>query len=203
MRLGQQQAYDELFDSYAIPYDPEKPLPPSSGRRIIEIGFGMGDATYQIARDNPQWEYIAVDVHRAGVARLLCHIQKEGLTNLKVVEHDAVEFLQHMIPPESVEAFHIFFPDPWPKKRHHKRRLIQEGFAALLAEKINRGGYLYSVTDWGPYAEQILRVFEETRGLKNAYQGFAEPQNWRPKTKFEQKGIEKRHGIYEVFFKKG
>lgn len=166
----------------------------------IEIGFGMGKATAIIAAENPDKNYIGVEVHRAGVGRLLGEIEKRGLTNLRVIEYDAIEVLTHMIPDGSVSAFHIFFPDPWPKKRHHKRRLVQRPRTNLIAGKLAQNGYIYMVTDWEPYAEEAHGELTATAGLKNLYEGYAPRQTWRPETRFEEKGLEAQHRICELMF---
>ncbi len=203
MSPAQQKAYDELSGQYCIPYREgflsRDDLLKNSKEVIVEIGFGMGDATHQIARDNPDKEYIGIEVHKPGVGKLLHQIAEFSIPNLRIIEHDAVEVLDHMIPDGSIGGFHIFFPDPWPKKKHHKRRLIQSGFVSKLEKKLVPGGYLYAATDWENYAEHILEVLSES-SLKNKYESYAEPQSWRPGTKFERKGREKSHKIYELMF---
>lgn len=168
----------------------------------IEIGFGMGKATAIIAQDNPERNYLGIEVHRAGVGRLLGEIEKRNLTNLRIIEHDALEVLERMIPDESVAAFHIFFPDPWPKKRHHKRRLLLRPRTDLMARKLAPGGYLYMATDWEPYGEEAYLELTATPGLESAHEGFAPRQSWRPETRFEEKGKAANHEIYELMFKK-
>ncbi len=168
----------------------------------IEIGFGMGKATAIIAANNPDKNYLGIEVHRAGVGRLLGEIEKRGLTNLRIIEYDAMEVLQYMIPDESAAAFHIFFPDPWPKKRHHKRRLIQRPRTDLFAKKLSPGGYVYMVTDWEPYGEEAYFELTATPGMKSEYEGFAPHQSWRPETRFEEKGIAANHEICEMMFRK-
>lgn len=168
----------------------------------MEIGFGMGKATAIIAAQNPDRNYLGVEVHRAGVGRLLGEIEKRGLTNVRIVEHDALEVLEYMIPDESLAAFHVFFPDPWPKKRHHKRRLMIRPRTDLLARKLAPGGYVYMATDWEPYGEEAYIELTATPGLASAYEGFAPRQAWRPETRFEQKGKASNHEIYELMFVK-
>lgn len=168
----------------------------------IEIGFGMGKATAIIAAQNPDRNYLGLEVHRAGVGRLLGEIEKLNLTNVRIVEYDAIAVLESMIPDESVSAFHIFFPDPWPKKRHHKRRLVQRPRTDLLARKLAPGGYLYMVTDWEPYGEEAYLELSATPGLKSMYEGFAPHQSWRPETRFEEKGKAANHEISEIMFRK-
>ncbi len=204
MSPAQQTAYRELKQKWVLPYgetllDFESIFSSPEGV-VLEIGFGMGDATHQIASENPGKAYLGVEVHKPGVGKLLDRIEKRGLTNIRIVEHDVCEVLRSMIPPSSLEGIHIFFPDPWPKKKHHKRRLIQEPFLTELAEHLKPGGYLYAATDWDDYAEQMLEVLSTNGLLENRYQDFADPQKWRPLTNFEQKGLKKSHRIHELYF---
>jgi tRNA (guanine-N7-)-methyltransferase len=168
---------------------------------IVEIGFGMGLATAIIAGENPHKNYIGIEVHRPGIGRLLWEIEQRSLFNLRIIEHDAVEVLQKTIPLRSLEGIHLFFPDPWPKKRHHKRRLVKRPFTDTLAERLKPGGYLYMVTDWEDYAAWALAELGATEGLSNSCDGFAPPQPWRPHTSFEKKGLAKKHKVSELFFK--
>ncbi len=205
MSPAQKKSYDELFPDYSIPYqDSEIDLDKIYPKKdvVIEIGFGMGDATWQIAKDNPDNGYIGIEVHTPGVGKLLHQMKKHDVWNLRAVEHDAVEVIDNMIPKNSVSGVHIFFPDPWPKKKHHKRRLIQVEFIKKVLEVVKPGGYIYAVTDWEEYAEHILDVFNNVKGLKNPYKGYANAQDWRPRTKFESKGLDKNHVINEVLFRK-
>ena len=204
MSDGQKAAYEKLRNIHCIQFE-DKPIDferyfPDFNNFYLEIGFGMGDVTHLIAEHNPQNAYIGIEVHTPGIGKLLSEIEKKDLKNLKAIEHNAVEVLTKMIPDNSLEGIHIFFPDPWQKNRHKKRRLIQPSFTRLLAEKLIPGGYLYAVSDWEDYAEQILQVFTETENLKNKYEKWADPQNWRKETKFERKGLNKNHLIREVFF---
>lgn len=169
---------------------------------IIEIGFGMGKATAIIAENNPDKNYIGIEVHRAGVGRLLGEIEKRGLVNLRIIEYDALEVLEYMIPDNSIAAFHIFFPDPWPKKRHHKRRLVQRPRTDLFTRKLSPGGYIYMATDWEPYGEEAYFELTATTRLLSMYQGYAPRQSWRPETRFEEKGKEANHEIFELMFRK-
>ncbi|NLM00624.1 MAG: tRNA (guanosine(46)-N7)-methyltransferase TrmB [Treponema sp.] len=206
MTEAQRKAYENLSCHWCIPYtgttlnyiDVFNNLNPV----IIEIGFGMGKATSVIAQNNPEINYLGMEVHRPGVGKLLSVIEEKKLNNLYIIEHDAVEVLQTMIPDNSVHAFHIFFPDPWQKKKHHKRRLVQRPLTDLLATKLESGGYLYMVTDWEPYAEFALEELNQTKMLKNKYDGYAPHQEWRPETKFENKGLNAKRNIYELFFDK-
>jgi len=168
----------------------------------VEIGFGMGKATAIIAKENPDKNYLGLEVHRAGVARLLGEIERNGLTNVRIIEHDAIEVLDLMVLDESVSAFHVFFPDPWPKKRHQKRRLMCRPRTELLSRKLAPGGYVYMATDWEPYGTEAVFELSQTEGLENAYDGFAPHMDWRPETRFEEKGKAANHDIYELMFRK-
>jgi tRNA (guanine-N7-)-methyltransferase len=204
MTEGQQRDYDTLSGSWCIPFK-KVPLNYNSifdntNELTIEIGFGMGQATAELADQNRNKNYLGIEVHTPGVGRLLGEIRKRNLQNLFIIEHDALEVLEEMIPDNSVNAFHIFFPDPWPKKKHHKRRLMKRPNTDLIAKKLASGGYIYFVTDWYEYAEFALEQLEQTPYLKNKYTGFATKQPWRPETKFEQKGIKAKHPITEILF---
>ncbi|MDR2134081.1 MAG: tRNA (guanosine(46)-N7)-methyltransferase TrmB [Treponema sp.] len=201
---AQLRSYRNLAPEYLVPFAPEKTdfkkIFGNDRPLVVEIGFGMGAATAQIAAENPDRNYLGIEVFRAGIGRLLLEIEKRGLKNIRLVEHDAAGVLDCMIAPASVSAFHIFFPDPWPKKRHHKRRLIKRPFTDSLAQKLLPGGYIYMVTDWEEYGEWALGELSQTPGLSNPYGGFAPPRQWRPKTKFEEKGLAKNHIVRELFF---
>ena len=206
MTAAQEKAYAELSPSWCIPFE-DKILNfvdvfGNTNPIIVEIGFGMGDATVNMAAANPDINYLGIEVHRPGVGKVLSEIKRRELKNLYIIEHDALEVLEKMIGDNSVNGFHIFFPDPWPKKRHHKRRMVQRPRTNLFAQKLAKGGYLYFVTDWLEYAEFALEELNQTEGLKNKYNGFAEPQPWRYQTKFERKGIEAGREIRELFFEK-
>jgi len=207
MTDAQEKAYNELSAAWCIPYEADKKLNftdifGNNNPIVIEIGFGMGDATAQLAEANPEVNYLGIEVHTPGVGKLLNEIKRRNLKNLYIIEYDALEVLENMVADNSVNGFHIFFPDPWPKKRHHKRRMVQRPRTNLLAKKLASGGYLYFVTDWLEYAEFALEELRLTNGLKNKYEGFAEPQPWRKQTKFERKGLEKDHPITELYFEK-
>ena len=203
---AERKNYEELHGDFCIPYEKKtidfQAVFGNVRPTVIEIGFGMGKATALIAQQHPDINYIGIEVHKPGVGKLLGEIRERGLTNLRIVEHDAMEVLADQIADESVAAFHIFFPDPWQKKRHCKRRLIQRPRTDLLARKLIPGGYLYFVTDWLPYAEFGLAELTATVGLKNRYGGFAPRQEWRPETRFEQKGLDANRVITEVLFEK-
>jgi tRNA (guanine-N7-)-methyltransferase len=206
MTDAQKKAYETLSPRWCVPFN-EFPINfidvfDNVNPVTIEIGFGMGAATAIIAQNNPEKNYLGLEVHRPGVGRLLNEIEAKNLSNLYIIEHDAIEVLEKMIPDESVSAFHIFFPDPWPKKKHHKRRLVQRPRTEILAKKLAPGGYIYMATDWEPYAEFALEELTLTEGLKNKYDGYAPHQEWRPETKFENKGLKADRRICELFFEK-
>ncbi|AEJ19625.1 tRNA (guanosine(46)-N7)-methyltransferase TrmB [Gracilinema caldarium] len=203
MSDAQRRSYEKLSPLYCIPYEKRlldlNTLFKNPNPVVIEIGFGMGSATAQLAEQNPHINYLGIEVHRPGVGKLLWEIEQRGLTNIRIVEHDAVEVLQDMLAPESVDAFHVFFPDPWPKKRHHKRRLIKRPFTDLLVSRMKPGAYFYMATDWVDYGRWALAELSATPGLENPYDGFAPQQKWRPLTKFEKKGLDKAHKVSEIY----
>ena len=206
MTESQKRDYENLSTRWCIPFE-KKPLNfadifNNSNPVVVEIGFGMGAATAIIAEQNPNINYLGLEVHTPGVGRLLGNIRDKNLQNLFIVEHDALEVLEYMIPDNSVAGFHVFFPDPWPKKKHHKRRLMQRPRTNLLTQKLYEGGYVYMATDWEPYAEFALEELNLTSNLKNKYEGFAPHQEWRPETKFEHKGLLAERKISEIFFVK-
>ena len=206
MTAAQERSYNELSAAWCIPFENKKinfvDVFGNTNPIIVEIGFGMGDATVKIAEANPEINYLGIEVHRPGVGKLLNEIKKRDLKNLYIIEYDALDVLEDMIGDNSVNGFHIFFPDPWPKKRHHKRRLVQRPKTDLFARKLAPGGYIYFVTDIIDYAEFALEQLTETPLLKNKYNGFAEPQQWRASTKFERKGLAADRQITELFFEK-
>lgn len=204
MSEAQRRSYDSLSPQFVLPYA-AVPLDADAafGRSApltVEIGFGMGIATAAIAAANPDRNYLGIEVHTPGVGKLLWEIERRGLDNIRIVEHDAVAVLRDMLPDGSVAAFHIFFPDPWPKKRHHKRRLVTRPFTDLLARKLTPGGYAYMATDWADYGDWALAELSATPGLRNPYNGFAPRQEWRPETKFERKGLDESHEVKELYF---
>lgn len=206
LTTSERKSYDELHHVWCIPYEHKTlnytEIFNNTNPVIMEIGFGMGHATSIIAENNPDINYIGSEVHVPGVGRLLGDIKTKLLKNLYIIEHDALEILETMIPDNSLAGFHIFFPDPWPKKKHHKRRMLQRPRTDLLAKKLAPGGYLYFATDWQEYAESALEELKMTEGLANKYEGYAPHQEWRPRTKFEQKGLDAGRDIYELFFVK-
>jgi tRNA (guanine-N7-)-methyltransferase len=167
---------------------------------VLEIGFGMGDATAQVAAAMPETDFIGVEVHEPGVGALLKRVGEQGLDNVRIVAHDAVDVLQHMLAPASLAGVHLWFPDPWHKKRHHKRRLVQPALVALLASRLAPGGYLHCATDWQPYAEQMLAVLSAEPSLANTATAYATRPDWRPRTKFEIRGLKLGHGVWDLLF---
>lgn len=207
MTAAQERDYNELSKIWCIKFDENQKLDfekifGNKNPVIVEIGFGMGAATVQIAKENPDKNYLGLEVHRPGVGRVLGEIKNLSLKNLFLIEYDALDVLEKMILDNSVDGFHIFFADPWPKKKHHKRRLVQRPRTDLFCKKLKQNGYVYFVTDWEPYAEFALEELTQTEGLKNKYDGFADHQSWRPETKFERKGLNADRKINELFFEK-
>jgi tRNA (guanine-N7-)-methyltransferase len=196
---SQKLAFERLFPVFGISFS-NKLLGPNgvfnrAAPLVVEIGSGMGETTAEIAQANPDTDYIAIEVHGPGVGALLKKIDELKLKNLRIIRHDAVEVLERMIPDGALAGLHLFFPDPWPKKRHHKRRLVQPPFAALAARKLAPGGYLHAATDWPEYAEQIDSVFSAEPMLQKANQS-----KIRPTTKFERRGIGLGHPVRDLLF---
>lgn len=199
---AQQRSLDALLPRFGIPYAAQPLiLEQTFGRdapKILEIGFGMGETTATIARAQPQNDYLAIEVHNPGVGSLLKQIGELNLANVRIIQHDAVEVLRNMIPDSSLNGVHIFFPDPWHKKRHNKRRLIQPPFVALLIQKLKLGGYIHVATDWQDYAEQVLSVLSAEPLLQNTATDYAPRPDYRPLTKFEQRGLRLGHKVYDL-----
>jgi tRNA (guanine-N7-)-methyltransferase len=201
---AQQRAYAELMPRFGLSYG-TTPLDfqRTFGREapvIAEVGFGMGETTARIAAQNPANDYLAIEVHAPGVGSLLRQIDEGGLANIRIVRHDAVEVMRDMVPGGSLAAIHVFFPDPWPKKRHHKRRLLQPAFVELAASRLEAGGVLHVATDWQEYAQQVLEVLQATPALENTAAGFAPRPAWRPETKFERRGLNLGHAVWDLVF---
>lgn len=203
---AQRRACETLLPQYGIPFSQNLlDLTQVFGRKapiILEIGFGMGESTATIAQMHPDNDYLAIEVHTPGVGSLLNQIETLGLTNLRIIQHDAVEVLQHMLSAESLSGIHIFFPDPWPKAKHHKRRLIQPALVARLCEHLKPGGYIHVATDWEEYAIQILQVLSHEPQLSNTALEYAPRPEHRPLTKFEQRGLKLGHGVWDLLFSK-
>ena len=203
---AQQRAWDTLYPRFGIPYA-EIPLEPVAlfGRKaplILEIGSGMGETSVAIAKAQPGNDYIAIEVHLPGVGSLLKSIDEEGLTNLRVIRHDAVDVLEKMVPDGLLAGLHVFFPDPWPKKRHNKRRIIQPPLVALAAKRLAPGGYIHLATDIEAYAEHMLEVLSAEPMLENTAAGYAPRPAYRPETKFESRGLRLGHGVWDLVFRR-
>lgn len=213
---GQRQACESLRERWCLPYR-NAAIDPAAvfGRDaplVVEIGFGMGETTAQIAAADPARDFLGIEVYPAGVGSLLARIEAAGLRNLRIIQHDAVDVVRDMIARDTLAGLHVYFPDPWPKKRHHKRRLIQPPFVALLASRLAPGGYLHCATDWEHYAVQMLGVLSREPLLVNSAgdtslgetaaqcRGFAPCPAWRPRTKFESRGLKLGHGVRDLLF---
>jgi tRNA (guanine-N7-)-methyltransferase len=203
---AQRRALDTLLPRWGLPYRPEPLDAPSvfgrSAPLVLEIGSGMGETTAKIAAANPGTDFLAVEVHGPGVGNLLNLIETQGLTNLRVIQHDALEVLEHMIAPGTLAGIHLFFPDPWPKKRHHKRRIVQPGFVALAAERLTPGGYLHGATDWEEYAQWMEEVLSAEPRLESIHPDPTERPSWRPETKFERRGRALGHGVWDFVYRR-
>ena len=203
---GQQRAHAELMPRFGLEYRAEplnfREIYGRDAPVVAEVGFGMGETTARIAGENPGVDYLAIEVHSPGVGSLLKQIGEGGLGNVRIVQHDAVEVMRHMVPDASLAAIHVFFPDPWPKKRHHKRRLLQPSFVSLAAGKLAPGGCLHVATDWKEYADDVLAVLCATPQLANTAQDFAPRPPARPETKFERRGLKLGHGVWDMVFKR-
>lgn len=223
--IGQAKAFEEFGPTYLLPFQPNAidlvaafALPAgaedqngnareSASPVVLEIGFGMGEATAHIAGLLPDTHFLCCEVHEAGVGALLKRIGAQGLRNVRIIAHDAVEVIDHMLAPASLDGVHIFFPDPWHKKKHSKRRLIQPPLVAKLATRLKSGGYIHCATDWQPYAEQMLRVLSQEPLLRNCatapdMAGYAPKPHYRPLTKFENRGLKLGHGVWDLVFER-
>jgi len=200
---GQQEAWDRLWPVFGIEYTDQKinlaELFPDSKRVIMEIGFGMGEATAQIALADPTTGYLAVEVHRPGIGKLLLRIEEGGLNNLRAIEGDAFEVFEQMIVDTSLDGVHLFFPDPWPKARHFKRRIVNQEFIKAVAAKLKPGAFFHIATDWQPYAQWIAEEFTKQSFFTG---GEVERPDWRPLTRFEDQGINKEHPVADFRFVK-
>ncbi|OGU22749.1 MAG: tRNA (guanosine(46)-N7)-methyltransferase TrmB [Hydrogenophilales bacterium RIFOXYD1_FULL_62_11] len=203
---GQARALAEIGPQCMLPFQAGLlDLDATFGRvapRILEIGFGMGEGLVEIAAAHPENDYLGVEVHTPGVGALLKQVGERGLTNVRVIQHDAVEVLTRMLALDSLAGAHVFFPDPWHKKRHNKRRLIQPPLVRLLASRVQPGGYIHLATDWQDYAEQMLAVLTAEPMLANTVADYAPRPDTRPLTKFEQRGIRLGHGVWDLLFKR-
>lgn len=204
---GQARALEIEWPRFGLDYDAhlldlDQVFGRKESRKILEIGFGMGETTAHIAQTQPDTDFLAVEVHTPGVGSLLKQMQALAITNIRVIQHDVVEVLQTMLPDASLDGVHIFFPDPWHKKRHHKRRLIQRMFVALLCQKLKPGAYLHVATDWQEYAEWVLEILRAEPQLKNTATDYAQKPDYRPLTKFERRGINLGHGVWDLVFRR-
>ena len=202
---GQQLALEHYWDQYYLP--PNRPIISEeifkrTAPLTLEIGFGNGDCLAQMAMTNQDRDFIGIEVHRPGVGRLLMQLEEQGLNNVRVFCHDAIEVLQQAIPDHCLSAAHLFFPDPWPKKKHHKRRIVRPDFLELLAAKLIPGGYFHAATDWQDYAECMLDVLSVDKRFENSSPDntYCEKPDYRPLTKFEQRGLRLGHGVWDLIF---
>ena len=200
---AQQEARNNLWAKFGVEFQESEidlgTLFPSSQPIIMDIGYGMGEATWQIAKANPSTNYLGVEVHMPGVGKLMARLDEYELTNVRLIERDVFEVFYYMVKDSSLDGVHLFFPDPWPKKRHFKRRIVNERFLSDVAAKLKPGGYLHIATDWVPYAEWIKEVFSNTKLFTG---GVVERPDWRPLTRFEGQGISKDHAVNDFRFLK-
>ena len=200
---AQQEARDTLWAKFGVEFQESQidlgTLFPSAQPIVMEIGYGMGEATWQIAKANPGTNYLGVEVHMPGVGKLMARLDEYELTNVRLIERDVFEVLYYMVKDSSLDGVHLFFPDPWPKKRHFKRRIVNERFPSDVAAKLKPGGYLHIATDWVPYAEWIKEVFSQTNLFTG---GVVDRPDWRPLTRFEGQGISKDHAVNDFSFLK-
>jgi tRNA (guanine-N7-)-methyltransferase len=204
---GQKLALDSYWQKYCLPSKLDVDFTQVFGRQaplIIEIGFGNGDSLADMAEANPELNYLGIEVHRPGVGHLLMLLEQRGIANVRIYHHDAIEILEQKIPDHSLAGVHLFFPDPWQKRRHHKRRIVRPSFVELLNKKLAVGGYFHAATDWEHYAKDMLGILSAGHGLKNfsPSQNFCPRPNYRPLTKFENRGLALGHGVWDLIFKK-
>ncbi|MDQ2917684.1 MAG: tRNA (guanosine(46)-N7)-methyltransferase TrmB [Casimicrobiaceae bacterium] len=206
MSPAQQRACDDLYPRYGVtapaPLD-FRVLFGNASPVVLEIGFGMGETTAAIAASHPAVNFLGVEMHWPGVGALLRHIESQQLVNIRVLRQDAAEVVERAIPDASLAGIHVYFPDPWPKKRHHKRRLLKPSFVHALASRLATGGYLHVATDWQPYAGEILAALAAEPLLVNTCAGFAPRPPWRPLTKFERRGLDRGHAVFDLLFTSG
>lgn len=209
MTQGQHQALDKYWNNYGVDFserlvDLDKLFSNNNEKLVLEIGFGNGKSLAEMAWNHPDINYVGIEVHKPGVGALLMEIERLQLTNLRCIHHDAIEVLEHMIADNCLDTVQLFFPDPWPKKKHHKRRIVNKGFLDLVTAKLKSNGCFLMATDWWPYAEDAMELLMEFRGLKNHADGkkFSQRPASRPKTKFEQRGEKLGHGVWDLVFVK-
>jgi tRNA (guanine-N7-)-methyltransferase len=205
--VGQKQALERYWDQFCL--DPAEPLQidqvfKQSAPLVVEIGFGNGESLAAMAANNPGINYLGIEVHRPGVGHLLRLLAEKELDNVRIYHHDAIEILEQKIPDSSLAGIHLFFPDPWHKRRHHKRRIVRPSFVELLEKKLQSGGYFHAATDWQHYAEDMLKILSASSQLINQADGqkFCPRPEYRPVTKFEQRGLRLGHGVWDLIFKK-
>ncbi|MDD5580409.1 MAG: tRNA (guanosine(46)-N7)-methyltransferase TrmB [Methylobacter sp.] len=204
---GQQLALDNYWDRYCLDSKVDYDFGRVFGRDAplyVEIGFGNGDSLAKMAAANPDKDYIGIEVHRPGIGHLMLQLQQQGISNVRIYCHDAVEIFEQKITDNSVAGIYLFFPDPWPKQRHHKRRIVRPAFVELLVKKLKPGGYFHAATDWQNYAENMLAVLSAGTGMSNISTTgcYCERPDYRPLTKFEQRGLSLGHGVWDLIFKK-
>jgi len=204
---GQQLALDNHWDKYCLDPDADYDFSQVFGRvapLIVEIGFGTGDSLAKMAAANPENDYIGIEVHRPGVGHLMLLLDQQGLTNVRIYCHDAIDVIEHKVADNSLAGVHLFFPDPWPKKKHHKRRIVRPCFVELLARKLKPDGYFHAATDWQNYAEHMLEILSSGAGISNASPvgDYCERPEYRPLTRFEQRGLRLGHGVWDLIFRK-
>jgi len=206
MTDAQRAARDRLLSQFGLPYTAQLlDFDTVFGRRaprVLEIGFGMGETTAEIAADHSAIDYLGIEVHGPGIGSMLRQIEARTLTNIRVIQHDAVEVVTAMIPEHSLSGIHIFFPDPWPKKRHHKRRIVQVPFMRLLASRLAHDGYLHLATDWEEYAQWMLEILVQVPALRNIAEGYAPRPEYRPLTKFERRGLKLGHAVHDIVYRR-
>lgn len=207
MTTAQRQALDTLWDKYCLDYAETCAFSEVFGRSapvILEIGFGNGESLAKTAEENPDKDYIGIEVHRPGVGNLLAQLERKGITNVRVFYHDAIEVLEKCIPEHSLSAVHLFFPDPWHKRKHHKRRIVRPSFVKLIASKLAGGGYFHAATDWQHYAQHMLKILSVADYFSNQSpdQNYCPRPDYRPLTKFEQRGLRLGHGVWDLIFKR-
>jgi tRNA (guanine-N7-)-methyltransferase len=204
---GQQLALDNYWVKYCLDPKVDYDFSKVFGRDaplVVEIGFGNGESLAKMAAANPDTNYIGIEVHRPGVGHLMMLLDKQGLNNVRIYSHDAIEIIEYKIADNSLAGLHLFFPDPWPKKKHHKRRIVRPDFVELLVRKLKAGGYFHAATDWQNYAEAMLAILSASPGLTNISPtgDYCERPEYRPLTKFEQRGIRLGHGVWDLIFRK-
>jgi tRNA (guanine-N(7)-)-methyltransferase len=204
---GQKLALESHWDKYCLSPQADFAVEQVFGRNaplIVEIGFGNGDSLAAMAEANPELNYLGIEVHRPGVGHLMMLLEQRGIDNVRIYHHDAIEILEQKIPDHSVAGVHLFFPDPWHKRKHHKRRIVRPSFLDLLNKKLMKGGYFHAATDWKDYAKDMLATLSAYSGLINASPAgdYCPRPDYRPLTKFENRGLKLGHGVWDLIFKK-